>query len=59
MVTRERIRAQLSDMNPQHRYYLAGEDMFDADGQGNTYGMGKSVLIISQYDLYRHANGGG
>ena len=26
MVTRERIRAQLSDLNPQHNYYMSNPD---------------------------------
>jgi hypothetical protein len=36
VVTRERIRAQLSEMNPQHRYYMSngGGNMLD-DGYQN------------------------
>ena len=32
VVTRERIRAQLSEMNPQHRYYMSNGGMEDGFG---------------------------
>ena len=39
VVTRERIRAELNNMNPQHygQYMNNNDEMFDADGQNNNY----------------------
>ena len=42
MVTRERIRAELSNMNPQHygHYMQNNDELFDMDVQNNfKYGM--------------------
>ena len=50
VVTRERIRAQLSEMNPQHRYYMSngGGNMLE-DGYQN-YPMNMDDVDESQLE---------